>query len=370
MNNIKQGSRIVVGMSGGVDSCVAAALLVEQDFDVIGVTIKTYDYAAVGGNDANESSCCSLDGINDARQVCAQLGIPHYVLDFSDAFHASVIDPFIGEYLAGNTPNPCVLCNKTIKWEELIKKGLDIGADAVAMGHYARIGYDPSTGRRWISKGKDSSKDQSYALWMLTQDSLAKTVFPLGDMTKEEARAYAVRKGLRTAAKRESYEICFIPDNNYARFLRERVEGLEENVRGGALMLDGKIIGRHEGYPFYTIGQRRGLNIAVGEPLYVTGIDAEQNIVHVGSQDRLLHRRCALHSIAMQKHPLPPESTRVHARIRYKDEGAPATVEKQSDGSYQLVFDQPRRAITPGQSTVWYEGDDVVGGAVIAGVLE
>lgn len=363
-----QRSRVVVGMSGGVDSSVAAALLVEQGHEVIGITIKTYAYEDVGGNAANESSCCSLDGINDARAVCLDLGIPHYVVDFSQPFRERVIDRFTAEYLAGNTPNPCVLCNRTIKWEELIRKGMALGADRVAMGHYARIGHDARTKRSWVTRGVDAGKDQSYALWALSQESLARTLFPLGEISKEEARRVAERLGLQTARKRESYEICFIPDNDYTRFLREEVPDLDARVKGGAVVFEGKNIGEHDGYPFYTIGQRRGLNVAVGEPVFVTEIDAERNTIVVGRQDDLLRQACIVSEITMQKFDFPTAPMRVHAKIRYKDAGAPAMLHPLPDGRAELVFDEPRRAITRGQSTVWYDGDDVVGGGIIESV--
>lgn len=365
----KKKTRVIVGMSGGVDSCVAAALLVEQGYDVVGITIKTYNYDEVGGNVGNESSCCSLDGINDARIVCMDFGIPHYVLDFSDAFKRNVIDMFVNEYIAGNTPNPCVICNRKIKWEELIRKGLSIGADFVAMGHYAQVKQNPANGRFFVSRGKDRSKDQSYALWAVSQESLARTLFPLGGMTKEEVRMTAGRFGLRTAKKHESYEICFIPDNDYARFLKENVSGLKEKVEGGEVVFEGRVIGRHDGYPFYTVGQRRGLNVAVGEPVFVTEIDAGTNTITVGRQNDLMHSRFDVYGINMQKRDMPSEPLRITARIRYKDEGAPATLIPQTDGSLHVVFDEPRRAITAGQSTVWYDGDDVVGGAIIKSVI-
>lgn len=361
--------RVVIGMSGGVDSSVAAALLVEQGYDVVGITIKTYNYEEVGGNAANDSSCCSLDGINDARVVCLDLGIPHYVVDFSRPFKEHVIDSFVGGYLAGNTPNPCVICNRKIKWEELIRKGLALGADHVAMGHYARLRHDADSGRYWIARGEDASKDQSYALWAVSQESLARTLFPLGEISKDEARRIAERLGVRTAQKQESYEICFIPDNDYTRFLRENVEGLDGRVKGGDVMFEGKKIGEHDGYPFYTIGQRRGLNVAVGEPVFVTEIDASRNTITVGRQEDLLHRGCVVRDVNMQKYPFPGSPLRVTAKIRYKDEGAPAELRPLPDGRVELLFDEPRRAITRGQSTVWYEGDDVVGGGVIEGVL-
>ena len=361
-------TRVVVGMSGGVDSSVAAALLVEQGYDVIGITIKTYSYEDVGGNAANESSCCSLDGINDARAVCLALGIPHYVVDFSRPFRRHVIDQFTEQYLAGNTPNPCVLCNRSIKWEELIRKGAALGAGHVAMGHYASVGHDPARGRYWVTRGVDAGKDQSYALWAVSQESLARTLFPLGEISKEDARRVAERLGLHTARKRESYEICFIPDNDYTRFLREAVPELDARVKGGDVLFEGKKIGEHDGYPFYTIGQRRGLHVAVGEPVFVTEIDAGSNTISVGRSDDLLRRGCVVRDITMQKYEFPDAPLRVHAKIRYKDAGAPATLHPLPDGRAELIFDQPRRAITRGQSTVWYEGDDVVGGGIIEAV--
>ena len=362
--------RVVIGMSGGVDSSVAAALLVEQGFDVVGITIKTYNYEDVGGNAANDKSCCSLDGINDARAVCADLGIPHYVLDFSAPFRENVIDMFIDEYMAGNTPNPCVICNRKIKWEEMIRKGMSIGADFVAMGHYARVRQDGGTGRWHIVRGEDANKDQSYALWALSQESLARTLFPLADISKEEARRIAARLGVRTAGKQESYEICFIPDDDYNRFLRDNVPDIDARFRGGDVRFEGKKIGEHDGYPFYTIGQRRGLNVAVGEPVYVTEIHADGNVIEVGRKSDLQHRRFRVRDVVMQKYPFPEAPMRVDAKIRYKDTPAPAVLEPQGDGSLIVTFDDPKTAITRGQSTVWYDGEHVVGGAIISEILD
>jgi tRNA-specific 2-thiouridylase len=362
--------RIVVAMSGGVDSSVAAALLASEGHEVIGITIKTYAYEDVGGNDGNESSCCSLDGINDARAVAAQFNFPHYVLDFSEPFNSAVIEDFVAEYMRGRTPNPCVVCNRKIKWEELIRKALALGADAIATGHYARVRRLPNTGRFVVSRGRDGSKDQSYALWGLTQESLSRTIFPLAEHTKPEVRALAEKLGLTIAGKGESFEICFIPDNNYERFLKERIPGLENKVAGGEIIQDGRVVGRHRGFPFYTIGQRRGIGVATGAPIYVTGIDPGNNRVTIGPDKALFHAGLIARNVNMMKYERCPPGLRVNVRIRYKDGGGLASAEQLPDGRVKIIFDEPRRAITPGQSAVLYEGDDLVGGGVIDDVLE
>lgn len=361
--------RIVVAMSGGVDSSVVAAVLASEGHEVIGITIKTYAYEAVGGNVGNESSCCSLDGINDARGVAAQFGFPHYVLDFTEPFNDAVIEDFVAEYLRGRTPNPCVICNRKIKWEELIKKARALGADYIATGHYARLRQVAGTGRFLISRGRDEGKDQSYALWGLTQESLSRTLFPLAEYTKPEVRALAEKLGLATAKKGESFEICFIPDNNYERFLKERIQGLEQKVTGGEIIQDGRVVGKHRGFPFYTIGQRRGIGVAMGEPVYVTGIDPEKNRVEIGNEKALYHAGLIVRGVNMMKYERCPDGLRVNVRIRYKDNGGMGIAEQLPDGRLKVTFDEPRRAITPGQSAVLYEGDDLVGGGVIDEVL-
>ena len=365
---------VVVGMSGGVDSSVAAALLVEEGYNVIGITIKTFDYDDVGGTVEGDKSCCSLDGINDARSVATLLGFPHYVMDFSKVFGHAVIDNFVQEYLHGRTPNPCVICNRTIKWEELLRKGRQLGADYVAMGHYARLRRDDATKRYVISRGKDMSKDQSYMLWNVSQDSLAHTLFPLGEYTKTEVRALAERFGLRTAAKGESYEICFITDNNYERFLKHKIPNLVSLVENGKILLNNEEVGRHRGFPFYTIGQRKGLGVARPDPLYVTEINYNENVITVGYEKDLYRSGLTATQLNLQKYENLRDGIALCTKIRYKDPGDNALVTQidgsgNGDGTVTVRFDAPKRSITPGQSVVFYEGDDLVGGAVIDSLL-
>ncbi|MCK9408653.1 MAG: tRNA 2-thiouridine(34) synthase MnmA [Bacteriovoracaceae bacterium] len=366
----KKNKTVVLGMSGGVDSSVCAALLVEQGYQVIGITIKTFNYDDVGGTIEGDKSCCSLDGINDARIIAAKLGFPHYVMDFSDVFGNEVINNFIDEYMHGRTPNPCVICNRKIKWEELLRKGKQLGADFVAMGHYAKLRFDDVTQRYVISRGKDEKKDQSYMLWNVTQDSLDHTLFPLAQYTKEEVRALAVKYGLRTAAKGESFEICFITDNNYERFLKHKVPQLEQNGKGGEIRLNNEKIGEHNGFPFYTIGQRKGLGIAHPDPLYVTSIDYKQNVLTVGSEKELLHTQLFASQLNLIKYADLKQGKHLTVKIRYKDTDEAAIVTQldgtgNGEGRVKIVFENPKRAITPGQSVVFYDGADLVGGAII-----
>ncbi len=354
---------VVVGMSGGVDSSVAAALLLDQGFEVIGVTMKTYDFDEVGGNTGNETSCCGLDAFNDARMVAVKLGIPHYVVDFTQQFSRVVIDRFVSEYFRGRTPNPCIACNREIKWGELARKAATLGASHIATGHYARICRNGN--RFGIARPRDAGKDQTYALWPLGQEALSKTIFPLGDLTKTEVRGIAARYGLKTAQKEESFEICFVADNDYRRFLSERRPGIAE----GDLLLDGKVVGKHQGFPFYTIGQRSGIG-SHEERMYVTGIDAATNTVSIGPGKALLRRELLATGLNLISRSELPAGTRVEAQIRYKDAPAPATFYPEGSDRFRLAFDDPKRAITPGQSAVIYEGDRLLGGGIIERVLD
>ena len=367
MNQANSHTTVVAAMSGGVDSSVAAALLLEQGYNVIGVTMKTYEFDEVGGNVENETSCCGLGAMHDARMVAAQLGIPHYVVDFRNAFGKAVIDNFVEEYLRGRTPNPCIICNREIKWGELLRKADSLGADFIATGHYAQVRYDTGKNRYVLARAVDLQKDQSYALWALPQSALRKTLFPLGKLSKSETRRLAHRYGLRTAAKKESYEICFVADNKYERFLKERVPQLEKEVAEGDIMWEGRTVGKHRGYPFYTVGQRKGIG-SYGEPVYVTKIESSTNTIHIGRDPELLHHELIATSVNFVGLDRLTEPVRVEAKVRYKDASTPATLYPHTEHSVRLVFEEPKRAITPGQSVVFYQGNDLLGGAVIESV--
>ena len=356
-------------MSGGVDSSVAAALLKEQGFNCIGITMKLWDYEMVGGNLNHESGCCSLDSINDARMVCANLDMPHYVLNFSRDFHDGVVDNFIGEYIAGRTPNPCVQCNIKIKWKSLHDKARELGADYIATGHYARAKYNPLSGRHELYKGLDDHKDQSYVLWGTKQENLAQTLYPIGEYTKPEIREMARKLKMRTAEKKESQEICFVPDNDYGRFLKQVIPGLEEKVADGDLLNKaGEKVGSHKGYPFFTIGQRRGIGTAFGKPMYVINTNAKKNTVTIGEKGDLLSREFNVHSLNLIKMAeLPRDGVQAFIKIRYNGSGYPGTVYPLDKSHARITFDNEQEAVTPGQSAVFYdENNCVIGGSIIS----
>lgn len=355
-------------MSGGLDSTVAAVMLREEGYEVIGVTMKTWDYQNSGGS-KKETGCCSLDSINDARTIAVKHGIHHMILDIRDEFGDFVIDNFVEEYLAGRTPNPCVLCNTHIKWEALLKRANMLDCEFIATGHYAQVRNENN--RFVISKGLDDNKDQSYVLWGLTQQSLSKTQFPLGRFRKTDIRQMAIDMGYEELAnKSESYEICFVPDNDYRGFLKRKVDGLEAKVEGGNFTnSEGKIIGKHRGYPFYTIGQRKGLEIALGEPMFVLAIYPETNTVVLGREVELQKKGMWVRNINMGKFESVLDPMESLTKIRYKDAGSMANIQQEGD-RMKVIFNNHVKAIAPGQSAVFYDGNDVIGGGWIQGSFD
>lgn len=352
--------RVLVAMSGGVDSSVAAALLKQEQYEVIGATMQ---FQPCGGGDDPDSfqGCCGFGAISDAQQVASILGIPHYVLDFGTVFAEKVIADFCAEYRRGRTPNPCIRCNEHIKFGAFLVRAAELGADFIATGHHARI--EPSGSQFILRKGEDVSKDQSYALYVMTQEQLERTLMPIGSLTKDRVREIARRLSLPVAAKPESQEICFVPDNDYRAFIERQVP--DAGKPGPILNLQGELVGRHHGIIEYTIGQRRGLGIAAREPYYVIRIDADSNAVVVGSKDEVWAREL---SATQMNWIMPTErgrSFRAEAKMRYRHEQAPARITPLPEDRCQIQFDEPQWAITPGQAVVLYRGDRVIGGGTI-----
>ena len=354
--------RVIVEMSGGVDSSVAAALLHKQGYEVIGITMKTWGFMEVGGAPKHESGCCSLDAIFDAKNVANSFGIPHYTVDFTKAFEETVIENFVDEYLNGRTPNPCVVCNRKIKWEELLKKADSLDARYVATGHYAVVEHNTALNRYSLKYSFDQKKDQTYALWGLTQESLSRTLFPLGGYTKEEVRKLAEEFGLKTAKKPDSQEICFVADDNYERFLRERIPEVMEKVEEGDIGYHGQKVGKHRGIPFYTVGQRKGLG-SFGKPVYVKNIDQESKVVELGDKEELLESVCVADEINYVSKSSLKKGEIVFGKIRYSDRAAAAEVIYADENQIRIKFVEPKNAITPGQSLVLYDEQ----GYVLAG---
>lgn len=350
--------RVVVAMSGGVDSAVAAGLLARQGYDVIGITMRLWtkeDPAAP----RHQRRCCSVEDTDDARAAADALGIPHYVLNMEREFGARVVDYFVDEYARGRTPNPCLACNQHVKFDALLARAEALGAEYLATGHYARI--ECSGGRYHLLRAVDTEKDQSYVLYTLGQRELARTLFPVGGYTKPEVRALARELGLPVAAKPDSADICFIPDGNYRAFLSSRL-GL---TPGPIVDETGAVVGQHRGVAAYTVGQRKGLGVALGTPRYVTAIDPARNVVVIGPEEELLTRRALVEDVHWVSGEAPPAPVRLEVKIRYRTEPATALVVP-CEGGAEVRFERPQRAVTPGQAAVFYDGDEVLGGGIIA----
>jgi tRNA-specific 2-thiouridylase len=367
-----QARTIAVAMSGGVDSSAVAAMLRAEGHNVIGLTMQLWNQRRLAGHEgmpeAVHGRCCSLDDVYDARRVAETIGIPYYVVNQEDRFEQDVVRPFVAEYLSGRTPIPCSLCNNHLKFDQLLITAQQIGADALATGHYARVEFNEEHGRWLLKRPADSAKDQTYFLFGLTQDQLSRTLFPLGEMTKPEVRELARRSGLALAEKRDSQEICFVPGGDYKNFidayLGEQGEALPDTA-GELVTTDGQVVGEHGGIHNFTVGQRKGLGVATGSPLYVLQIKGDTRQVVVGKQEDLYSKTLHVHRTNLISVEDLAEPMRVTVKIRHRHEGAPAVIEKSGNNEILANFDQPQRAITPGQAAVFYDGDIVVGGGWI-----
>lgn len=360
---MEEKKKVVIGMSGGVDSSVAAYLLKEAGYDVIGVTMQIWQDEEEYMQEEN-GGCCGLSAVDDARRVANKLEIPYYVMNFKDTFKKNVMDYFVSEYLKGRTPNPCIACNRYVKWEALLKRSLDIGADYIATGHYARV-VKLENQRYALKKSATATKDQTYALYNLTQNQLQHTLMPVGEYTKDHIRKIAEEIDLQVANKPDSQEICFIPDNDYATFIETETK---KTIRPGNVVdLEGNIVGRHKGITHYTVGQRKGLNLSFGKPIFVVEIRPETNEVVIGDNEDVFSKVLYANNLNFMAIENLEGDMEVNAKIRYSHAGAKATIRKVDDDIVECFFDSPQRAITPGQAVVFYDGEYVVGGGTIIG---
>lgn len=355
--------KVLVCLSGGIDSSLAALLLKEDGYQVIGVTFRTWDYISEGCWE-KQKGCCSIDSIMEAKQFAEKNGMPHHILDLREHFKNTVIKEFVSEYLAGRTPNPCVRCNAETKWGEVINFADKHECDYIATGHYAQVRFENN--RYILSKGLDETKDQSYFLWMLSQKNLSRTIFPLGKWKKTDIKKQAGQRGLeKLVEKRESQEICFIPENNYREFLKDQIPDIDSKIgSGNFISTDGKILGKHKGFPYYTVGQRKGLGIALGEPRFVVEIRSKSNEIVLGSYDELLSNELTISNINLIKYSQINENQKVQLKIRYKSEAIDATLFPKNK-SVNIITNKSLFAVAPGQSAVLYENNDVVGGGII-----
>ena len=371
-NSMSQTRTIAVAMSGGVDSSTVAAMLRAEGHNVVGLTMQLWNQRRLAGHEgmpeAVQGRCCSLDDVYDARRVAETIGIPYYVVNHEERFERDVVRPFVEQYLSGRTPIPCSLCNNHLKFDQLLIVTQQIGADALATGHYARVEFDDQLGRWLLKRPTDRSKDQTYFLFGLTQTQLSRTLFPLGGMMKPEVRQLAEQHGLALAQKPDSQEICFVPGGDYKKFLdaylAEQGESLPDTA-GELVMADGEVVGEHGGIHNFTVGQRKGLGVATGSPLYVIQIKGDDRQVVVGNQEELYSRTLRVHRTNLISIEELREPMRVTVKIRHRHEGAAALIEKSGHDEILVSFDQPQRAVTPGQAAVFYANDVVVGGGWI-----
>lgn len=354
-------SKVVVGMSGGVDSSVAAYLLKEQGYDVIGVTMQIWQDEEQAMQEEN-GGCCGLSAVDDARRVAAALEIPYYVMNFKKEFKEHVIDYFVEEYQNGRTPNPCIACNRYVKWESLLQRSLSIGAEYIATGHYARV-VQLENGRYTLRRSATLAKDQTYALYNLTQDQLKRTLMPVGEYTKEEVRSIAEKINLRIASKPDSQDICFVPDGDYASYIEE--EAGVKVPEGNFVLTDGTVLGRHKGITHYTVGQRKGLGLALGYPAFVLEIRPKTNEVVIGTKEESMTTQLVARNLNFMSIEDLTEPLHVFTKIRYNHRGAWCTIEKTGEDEILCTFDEPQRAVTPGQAVVFYDGEYVLGGGTI-----